>query len=618
MISFDLQVKDFPFNAHSQAAVEAWHREAHEYGRNWPVVYFLHNDDTHEAYIGETLNAGRRMSQHWQNTDRQRLKVIHIMTDETFNKSVILDLEASLIKYVSADGKYTLQNSNNGLCDFNYFDRQEYAQNFRKVWDKLKALGLAQSSIADIENSDLYKYSPYKTLTEDQQKVLEKILYLINGFTQHGIEQSILVEGGAGTGKTILAVYLMKLLTDAERGVFDETDIPDVEDLSVLNALSNGKNQLKVGFVVPMQSLRRTLKKVFHTINGLSEEMILSPIEIAQRGPFDILVVDEAHRLHRRKALAHYPSFDAVNEMLGLPADATELDWVFKCSNVQVLFYDKTQSVRPSDIGKERFAAILGSHSVTRLSLTSQLRCLGGDDYIAYVRSVLNGKPTVPHGAFENYELRFYEDVDAMVRDINEKDKEYGLSCTVSGYAWRWVTKGLPAGTEVRDIQIGQGYLWNRTYTDWINSDRLPYEVGCIHTVQGYDLNYVGVIFGPEIVYDSISNRIIVDKDNYYDSLGKAVGEDTEALREYILNIYVTLMTRGIRGAYVYVCDPALREYLRPYFDVALVKQTSNILAMPFGDPSGTKQTAIKTGYHFGPSSLKKVAEKEPEDKKED
>ena len=83
MISFNLQVRDFPFNAQSQAAIESWHSGQRELGTNWPVVYFIHNDETHEAYIGETLNAGRRAAQHWDNPARQRLKVIHIMTDET-------------------------------------------------------------------------------------------------------------------------------------------------------------------------------------------------------------------------------------------------------------------------------------------------------------------------------------------------------------------------------------------------------------------------------------------------------------------------------------------------------------------------------------------------------
>ena len=234
---------------------------------------------------------------------------------------------------------------------------------------------------------------------------------------------------------------------------------------------------------------------------------------------------------------------------------------------MQLLFYDPDQSVKPSDIPPVTFDRIFRRRSLTRIGLSSQLRCLGGDDYIEYVKDVLNSRATEPHGPFEGFSLRFYEDVDAMMDEINRLDREVGLSCGVAGYAWPWISKGAPKDTELRDISIGQGYLWNRTYTDWINSDRLPYEIGCIHTVQGYDLNYVGVIFGPEIVYSKTSKRIEVRQEEYRDSLGRAVSGDYEALREYIINIYTTLMTRGIHGAFVYVCDPALRDYLRKYFN---------------------------------------------------
>ena len=91
-------------------------------------------------------------------------------------------------------------------------------------------------------------------------------------------------------------------------------------------------------------------------------------------------------------------------------------------------------------------------------------------------------------------------------------------------------------------------------------------EIGCIHTVQGYDLNYLGVIIGEDIKYSPVTKQIYADKNNYFDQQGKSgVAEDPEGLREYLTNIYLTLMTRGIRGTYVYVCDPALREYMSQF-----------------------------------------------------
>ncbi len=144
MINFNVQIREVPFNESSQQKIESWHNGDREYGTNWPVVYLIHNDDTKEAYIGETLNAGRRAAQHWQVQERQRLKTIHIMTDDTFNKSVILDLEAFLIKYISADRKYRLQNGNAGLASFDYYNRSEYEKQFHKIWNSLKKLDPVQ------------------------------------------------------------------------------------------------------------------------------------------------------------------------------------------------------------------------------------------------------------------------------------------------------------------------------------------------------------------------------------------------------------------------------------------------------------------------------------------
>lgn len=592
MISFNVQIRDFPFDGSSQSQIEQWKSGDREYGANWPVVYLIHNDDQKEAYIGETLNAGKRAAQHWQNKERKHLKTIHIMTDDTFNKSVVLDLESFLIKYISADGKYKLQNGNTGLSDFDYYNRSDYEKQFEDIWEKLRELGLAVSGIEDIENSDLYKYSPYKTLTQDQEKTLGKVIGFLVSSLSENREETVIVEGGAGTGKTILAVFLLKLLYDLMNKDYEEKDEEesDVEVKAIQKILAD--RALKIGFIVPQQSLRKTLKKVFSKMRGIPENLIMTPAEAAMEamdGPFDLLVCDEAHRLRRRYALSQYPAFDRVNKALNLPKEATELDWIIRSSRMQVLFYDSAQSVRPSDIPKAVFRQTLNSQDNRhKLKLTSQLRCLGGDDYIQYIHEVLGyegfmkGQEAVgtnhfilkedgsswiaPHGQFKGYDLRFYDDVDEMMDEINKLNHKYDLCCAVAGYAWEWITKGEPKNTTKRDIDIGKGYIWNRTYTDWINSDRLPYEIGCIHTVQGYDLNYVGVIFGPEIYYDKTTKRIEVRKANYKDTLGKAVGDDYEALRAYILNIYATLLTRGIRGAFVYVCDDDLRVYLRKYF----------------------------------------------------
>ena len=110
-------------------------------------------------------------------------------------------------------------------------------------------------------------------------------------------------------------------------------------------------------------------------------------------------------------------------------------------------------------------------------------------------------------------------------------------------------------------------YRWNVTYDNWIGREDSINEIGCIHTVQGYDLNYAGVIIGDDLQYNKEENKLYSDKKNYYDMKGKStIANDPNMLCEFICNIYLTLMTRGIKGTYVFVCDEALREYLKRFF----------------------------------------------------
>jgi DUF2075 family protein len=114
--------------------------------------------------------------------------------------------------------------------------------------------------------------------------------------------------------------------------------------------------------------------------------------------------------------------------------------------------------------------------------------------------------------------------------------------------------------------------FWNRTPTDWINSPTSIDEVGSIHTVQGYDLNYAGVIIGKDLRFDRITQKIQFSRDDYFDKKGlennrmQGLIYSDEEILEFVKNIYRVLMTRGIKGTYVYICDPELREYFRRYF----------------------------------------------------
>lgn len=532
----------------------------------WPIVYILSDGNVNEAYVGETTDVSSRIRSHLKNDVKNRLTTIHLILSEKFNKSATLDIESNLIKYISGDGQYKLINGNIGLANHNYYQKKEvYWDIFKSIWDKLRTSGIVKHSIDYIDNSDLFKYSPYKALTFEQKSGLRVIMKNLLDNTY----KNIIIEGGAGTGKTILAIFLFKLInTSNEDFNFEEFGDEEFEFLEMVSELKKKYPNPKMALVVPMSSFRSTLKKVFKNIKGLNANMVIGPAEIV-KNTFDIVIVDESHRLRRRVNLgAYFRAFDVVCEKLNFNKfSCSELDWIMKQSESAIYFYDKSQSIKPSDVKKEDFDKLkLNSLSKTEY-LKSQFRVKGGNDYVNYIDNLLKCKLNTSDPIFnlKEYEFILFESIEDIVSEIKARDVENGLSRLVAGYSWPWVTNKKDAKQEY-DIEIENTRLkWNSTNIDWVNSINSRDEVGCIHTIQGYDLNYAGVIFGEEITYDKKTDQIKILKNNYYDVNGKQSIVDEEELKDFILNIYKTIMLRGIKGTYVYVCDKNLREYFSKF-----------------------------------------------------
>jgi DUF2075 family protein len=256
-------------------------------------------------------------------------------------------------------------------------------------------------------------------------------------------------------------------------------------------------------------------------------------------------------------------------------AGGNQLDWIHLMSTHRIFLLDPEQSIRPtSDLPPHvvRALATDAAKAGRSFALTSQMRVRAGEDYVAYVRAMLSATPPEPT-RFDEYELKLFDDLGAMREAVLTREHEVGLSRLIAGFAWKWRSK---SDKSVPDIQIdGLDLQWNNTATDWISSASSINEVGSIHTTQGYDLNYAGVIIGPDLRYDPVARRLRVDRDSYHDGKGKANNKmlgfeyDDEDLLGYIRNIYGVLLTRGIRGTYVYVCDPPLREYLSKFIPAA-------------------------------------------------
>ena len=572
MTPFSIEPVDF-----DRAAVEEW-AELSPRHRNWPVVYVIDGPGSGAGavYVGETINAAARMKQHLDGPKkRMGLTDVRVVIDDEFNKSACLDLESHLIRWFAGDGIRSVLNGNEGITDAQYYNRDRYRSSFRAVFDELHVRGLFTRSIAQIENSDLFKLSPFKALTETQAVAVEQILEaLLADLERPSASTRSVVEGQPGTGKTVVAIYLMKLIAD----IGDSTDTDTDPDGRFAEFFAEGYRQLltgiRMGLVIPQQSLRESVKRVFKKTPKLHERMVLSPWEVADaRERFDLLIVDEAHRLSQRASQGSGPMntrFATVNERLFSADDVkyTQLDWITERSRHQVLLMDAEQSVRPADLPLATVNAILreAAREHRRFALLTQMRVKVEADYVGYIRRLLCGDAvSVPD--LGEYDLRFFDDVGAMRREIRRMDASHGLARMVAGYAWKWRSKKDKAAF---DIELdGERMRWNSVPTDWISAPGAIDEVGSIHTVQGYDLNYAGVIIGPDLRRDPATGRIFVDRASYMDRKGKENNGYTKKtysdddLLVYIRNIYGVLLTRGIRGTFVYVCDPGLREWLR-------------------------------------------------------
>lgn len=575
------RVERFRFTKDS---VGSWH-DAEGRHRNWPVVYTINN--RREVYIGESLNALGRMRQHLESPEKAGLEAVRIIIDDTYNKSVCLDLESFLIRMFSGDGRYEVLNRNDGVTNADYFERESYQEKFKEIFERLHDQGLFTQRIPEIENSDLFKLSPFKALNPDQEAVIEDLLEGLFQDLDQGRDSTAVVEGGPGTGKTIVAIYLIKLLVDIVTG--NDQDNPDAESIFSDFFLPGHAELLagaRIGLVVPQQSLRKSIQRVFARTPGLTESMVLTPYNVANDPlEYDILIVDETHRLTQYGAQAMgtlTKSFRDISQRLAAEGedwkDLTQIDWVRRRSRHQIFLLDEGQGVRPVDVPHSALTTLRstarGDERTYRL--LSQMRVRAGDDYVGFIRELLSDLGPSGPPPLGDYDLRFYDDFTAMRDDIFAQNSEYGLARLVAGYAWEWRSKAGSTGqtADTFDIEIdGVRLCWNRTATDWINSATSIDEVGSIHTVQGYDLNFAGVIIGRDLYYDPEAGAIRFDRDNYFDKKGKAknnnlrgVSYTDDDILEMVKNVYSVLLTRGVRGTYVYVCDEELREHLRPYF----------------------------------------------------
>jgi len=376
-------------------------------------------------------------------------------------------------------------------------------------------------------------------LLDDQKVAYETILQLETKAAQR--KQVVIVQGGPGTGKSVIAINLLGTLINHKR-----------------NARYVSKN------AAPRAVYEARLTGTF-TKTRISN-LFCGSGAFVNTGPdiYDALIVDEAHRLNEKSGLYGNLGDSQVKELI-------------RSSRCTVFFVDDNQRVTLKDVGQaeelRRRAQELGAE-ITELELLSQFRCSGSDGYLEWLDSVLNIRPS-ENSILDTreYDFRIFDNPTDLHTLIALKNRANNRSRVVAGYCWTWPSKKDPNAWDIQLPEFDYRRRWNldKDGSLWIVTPGSVEQVGCIHTCQGLELDYVGVIIGPDLAYrdgcivSDASKRASSDKSvRGLKGMLKTERETALAFADAIVkNTYRTLMTRGMKGCYVYCTDPPLREFLR-------------------------------------------------------
>ena len=377
-------------------------------------------------------------------------------------------------------------------------------------------------------------------MLDEQKVVYENILSLSTKCQKDGKKRTIIVEGGPGTGKTVVAINLLAELT--KRNQF------------VQYVSKNAAPRTVYGYKLKGTMKKSSVDNLFKGSGCYTE---------APMNSVGTILADEAHRLNEKSGMFQNMGENQIKEII-------------HASRCSVFFIDESQRVTTSDIGSiaeiEKWAERENSE-VIKMELVSQFRCNGSDGYLAWIDDVLQIRDTANYDLEGiDYDIRICDSPKEMEHIVIEKNRIRNRARILAGYCWNW-PKDTRNDVNYHDIKIGDyGISWNLDGGDAfaINPDSV-HEAGCIHTSQGLEFDYVGVIIGDDMRYEN--GEIITDyskrakTDQSMKGIKGLAKEDPEKANqladEIIKNTYRTLMTRGMKGCYVYCTDSELATYFK-------------------------------------------------------
>lgn len=388
---------------------------------------------------------------------------------------------------------------------------------------------LADSVVKMLKNNSEF------VMIDDQKVVYENVMAITKQSTDK--KNVIIVEGGPGTGKSVVAINLLAAIT--KNGLNTRYISKNAAPRNVYASKLSGEMRTTV------------INNLFSGSGSFTD---------TDNNAFDLLLVDEAHRLSAKSGL--------------YSKGENQIKEIIHSAKTSVFFIDEDQKVTFKDIGSKQEIINWVSHhnvNVLEMSLSSQFRCNGSDGYIAWLDNVLEIKKTANEIFDLEYDFKVVDSPSELKDIIFEKNKINNKARLVAGYCWDWVSR---KDKNLNDIVIGDfGMKWNLASDGnlWIIAKESVNEVGCIHTCQGLEVDYVGVIVGDDFVIrngkvvTSPKKRAKTDKSlNGYGVLSKNNKEAADKQADLIIkNTYRTLMTRGMKGCYVYFTDEETREWFK-------------------------------------------------------
>ena len=536
---------------------------------NFPTVYIHNWPETgkYEVYVGESNNIFNRTREHyhnriknekWQHKLLGKNASLYIIGHDHFNKSLTLDIENRLMHYLMSVDSVKQVHNGRGNPQGNYYPRSEFDEIFKKIWKELHQRNEELfPSEREVKDSAIYKASPLHKLTKGQERAKDQIIDRIELAMAQSDKQIVFIDGEAGTGKTVLnSSTFYELFCRAEK-----KNIPFNSYMVV-----NHEEQVKV------------YKDVYKKL-GIEEECgnVVSKAtpflnEHPEDDSVDVVFIDEAHLL-----------FTQGNQGY---SGKNQLDDIVKKAKVTVIVFDENQILRMDQYWESQMIAKYRSKAIEQdnhITLTEQLRMQADKETLSWIDDFTKNQTLkkIPKG---NYDIKIFDSPFDLENEINGKasSEETKLSRLIANYDWDYKEGKRPEDRlrKYWEVIAGEWHKpWNyelkkdlkpqekRKIKDkaWAEQEHTIGEVGSTYTIQGFDLNYAGIILGKSVTYRD-GKIVFVPSQSSNDKVHKrrtmSDGSMQNFGEELLKHELRVLMTRGVNGMYIYACDPELRKAL--------------------------------------------------------